>query len=76
MEMRIYFKNKQTKKNWTQLQSIYLFMAAPCGIQDLSSRAGIEPSPPAVEAWSLIQWAAREVPWKSTFNWTIFFSSL
>ena len=52
MEMWIYFK-KQT--NWTQLQFIYLFMAAPCGIRDLSSRAGIEPSPPAVEAWSLIK---------------------
>ena len=24
---------------------------------------GIEPTPPAVEAWSLNQWAAREAPW-------------
>ena len=33
---------------------------AACGI--LVPRPGIEPVPPAVEAWSLNHWTAREVP--------------
>ena len=32
-----------------------------CGI--LVPRPGIEPGPPAVEAWSLNHWTAREVPY-------------
>ena len=31
-----------------------------CGI--LVPRPGIEPAPPALEAWSLNHWTAREVP--------------
>ena len=34
----------------------------PRGTQDLSSRPGIEPAPPALEAWSLNHWTTREVP--------------
>ena len=34
----------------------------PWRIQDLSSLIGMEPVPPAVEAWSLNHWTAREVP--------------
>ena len=33
-----------------------------CGIQDLVSRLGIEPGPPALEAQSPSLWTAREVP--------------
>ena len=35
-----------------------------CGI--LVPRPGIEPGPPALEAWSFNHWTAREVP-KKTF---------
>ena len=34
----------------------------PCGMQGLSSPPGIEPMPPAEEAWSFNHWAAGEVP--------------
>ena len=37
-------------------------LAAPCGMQDLSSQPGMEPVPPAVEAQGLNHWTAREVP--------------
>ena len=32
------------------------------GLWDLVSRAGIEPRPPALEAWTLSHWTTREVP--------------
>ena len=40
----------------------FFFLAActTCGI--LVPRPGIEPAPPALEAWSLKHWTAREVP--------------
>ena len=47
----------------------HVFLVA-CGI--LVPQPGMEPMPPAVEAWSLNQWTAREVPknnfWKSVCN--------
>ena len=39
-----------------------LFLAASHGMWDLSSRPGTEPVPPAVDAWSLNHWTAKEVP--------------
>ena len=39
----------------------YLFGCNARGMQDLSSRAGIEPVPPAVEVGSLKCWTTREV---------------
>ena len=30
-------------------------------MRDLSSQPGIEPTPPALEGWSLNHWTAREV---------------
>ena len=37
-------------------------LATPCGMWDLSSPPVIEPTPPALEAWSQNHWAVREVP--------------
>ena len=39
----------------------FSFLAAPSGLQDLSSRPGIEPGPPAVKELSPNQWTAREL---------------
>ena len=39
------------------------FLAASCNMWHLSSRPGIEPVLPAVEARSLNHWTTREVPW-------------
>ena len=39
-----------------------------CGI--LVPHLGIEPMPPAVEAWSLNHWANREVLYKCNFMFT------
>ena len=39
---------------------IYLFCHVSCGI--LVPRPGVQPAPPAVEAWSLNHWTTREVP--------------
>ena len=44
------------------LKTFFFFLAAPCGMWDLSSRLRIEPVPPALEAQSLNHWTAREVP--------------
>ena len=41
---------------------VFVFLAAPCSMWDLSSRPGIEPAPHALEAWSLNHWTSREVP--------------
>ena len=38
-----------------------MFLTIARGMWDLSS-LGIEPVPPAMEAWSLNHWTAREVP--------------
>ena len=38
------------------------FLATPRGSRRLVPRPGIEPGPPAVEAWSLNHWTSREVP--------------
>ena len=40
--------------------SFFYCLAMPCGL--LVPRPGIEPTPPALEAQSLNQWTAREVP--------------
>ena len=37
-------------------------MAVPCGMRDLSSQTRDKPMPPALRAWSLNHWTAREVP--------------
>ena len=52
---------------WTHLfclfgVSLLLLLFWPRGMRDLSSRPGIEPVPPAVEAWSPNHWSAREFP--------------
>ena len=36
----------------------FYFLAVPCGI--LVTQAGIEPVPPALEAWSLNHWTAKK----------------
>ena len=36
-------------------------MVGPCQVR-LAPRTGIEPLPPAVEAWSLNHWTTTEVP--------------
>ena len=43
--------------------SIHLFivLAAPCGMWDLSPRPKTEPVPPAVKVQSLNPWTSREV---------------
>ena len=56
------------------LAFIYLFMAMLWGLQDLSSPIsvpwpGIEPRPPAVEAWSPNHWTTREFPSTYLYNW-------
>ena len=33
-----------------------------CSMWDLDPRAGVEPVPPALGAWSLSHWTTREVP--------------
>ena len=44
------------------------FLVAACGLlvvacmRDLVPQPGIEPGPPALGAWSLTHWTAREVP--------------
>ena len=47
--------------------SLFLFWphSAACGI--LVPKPGIEPAPPAVEAWSLNHWTAREVSFLPSF---------
>ena len=37
------------------------------GTRDLVPPPGVEPRPPALGAWSLSQWAPREVPWDFYF---------
>ena len=60
-----------------QPQSILFFSfifwprCVACGI--LAPRPGTEPVPPAVEAWSLNHWTAREVPIINYFNGYIIF---
>ena len=42
---------------------VCLFVLATLhGTRDLSSPTGLEPGPPAVEAWSPNHWTAREFP--------------
>ena len=44
-------------------QDLHSHMRALSGdVQDLAPRAGIEPRPPALGAWSLSHWTTREVP--------------
>ena len=46
----------------------FFFLAMPCsGI--LVPRPGIKPTPPALEAWSLNHWTAREAPIYPSLNW-------
>ena len=40
----------------------HFFFFWPCSMWDLSSPPVLKPLPPAVEAWSLNHWTAREVP--------------
>ena len=50
------------------LQSFFFFESrhVACGI--LGPRPGIEPTPPALEAWSLNHWTSREVPLPSVLS--------
>lgn len=41
---------------------LFIVLAAPCGMWDLSPRPKIEPVPPAVKVQSLNPWTAREIP--------------
>ena len=40
--------------------SIFIFGCMACGV--LVPQSGIEPVPPALEAWSLSHWTSREIP--------------
>ena len=40
---------------------LFIVLAAPCGMWDLSPRPKIEPVPPAVKVQSLNPWTSREV---------------
>ena len=42
--------------------------ALSCSMQDLVPRAGVEPGPPALGAWSLNHWTTREVPSLASFK--------
>ena len=57
---------------WRHFVIIYLFLRLlfwprrmACGI--LVPRPGIEPMPPAMQAWSPNHWTAREDPWALHF---------
>ena len=58
-------------KGWSPKSSFFkkTFLAIPWSMQDLSSRPGIEPTPPALEVWSLNRQSSRQVPecYKSWF---------
>ena len=41
---------------------VFYLLATPRGLWDLSSPPRMEPVPPALEAWSLNHWTAREFP--------------
>ena len=60
MALKLKKKKKKKKKK--------IFGHAVYGMQDLRSRPGIEPVPPAVEVQSLNHWTAREVPPTFSFN--------
>ena len=49
---------------------MYLFLAVPPGMRELSSLVRIQPVPSAgaVEAWSLNHWTSREVSHASIFK--------
>ena len=40
---------------------IFIYLAS-CGMWDFVSRPGMEPMPPALEAWNLNHWTTREIP--------------
>ena len=44
------------------IHTIFYFLAMPHSMWNLSSRPGIEPMAPEVEAWSLNHWTPKEVP--------------
>ena len=51
--------------------SIFIYLAVlglSCGMKELVSCTGIEPGPPALEAWHLIDWTTRQVP---SLSWVI-----
>ena len=44
---------------------LFIYLTAlglSCGMQDIVPWAGIEPSPPALQVWSLSHWTTREFP--------------
>ena len=53
---------------YTQCIYLFIYLAAPCSMQDLVSRPGIEPVPPALGAQGLNHWSAREVPIHNAFK--------
>ena len=51
--------------------SIFIYLAVlglSCGMKEQVSCTGIEPGPPALEAWRLIDWTTRQVP---SLSWVI-----
>ena len=53
-------KDMHTKAVMISFFYLFIFGHTACGI--LVPQPGIEPGPPALEAWSLNHWTAREVP--------------
>ena len=53
---------------------LFVFLDMPHGMQNFSTRPGMEPMPLAVEAWRLNRWTAREVPELDFFFYRFSFS--
>ena len=63
MERAAWSSSKEQNSEASLLDFFFFFLATlcpACGI--LVPWPGIEPVPPAVKAWSLNHWTAREVP--------------
>ena len=57
--------------SYTHIYILFFFLATPCGMWHAGSifvpQPGIVPAPPALVAWSLNHWTAKEVPIYSSF---------
>ena len=58
LALKYFSKDKANK----YLTYNFFFLAVPRSMWDVSSRPGIEPAPPALEAQSLNHWTTREDP--------------
>ena len=48
-----------------------IYLAAQCGMQELSSPTKIKPVSPAVEAWSPNHWTARDFPREDILKYSL-----